>query len=499
VGAWRVHVQGSRSALAVVGDVRETMMPFLSKHVEASVSTMNVVELSEAPHGTDADDRLVALTHTILEELFGPAEERRFGVRLWNGETEMPALTPLPPFTLVLNDAGSLRRMMLPPSEMSMVEAYLRGDIDVEGDLESASMIVDELADRLRSVRTLASLTRHLLALPSDGAGSVADAPVRNRAHPHGRLHSKDRDAESLRFHYDLSNDFFALFLDRRMVYSCAYFPPGVNDIDAAQTAKLDHICRKLRLAPGDRLLDIGCGWGALVMYAAEHYGVIAHGVTLATQQAALAQQRIAQAGLQDRCKVEVLDYRDLPRESQYDKVSSVGMAEHVGRSQMASYFDAAYHLTREGGIFLNHCIVDNGASPRATLRQPVRWTGDRLWHRSEFIDRYVFPDFYLLPLGELITEGEKAGFEIRDVENLRDHYAKTCRHWVQRLERRHDDAVAQVGEFRYRVWRLYMAAGAHQHASGSNGIMQMVFAKARRDGSTGVPPTRDDLYRRLA
>jgi len=458
------------------------------------VSTLNVVEISEAPRATRGDDRLLALTHTILEELFGPAEQRTFAVRLWNGESEMPVGAP-PAFTLVLSDPGSLRRMLLPPSELSMVEAYLRGDIDVEGDLEAASPIADELAERLRSVRTIARLTRHLLALPSDGSGSVADSPARGRAHPHGRLHSRDRDAQSLRFHYDLGNDFFALWLDRRMVYSCAYFPPGVDDIDAAQTAKLDLICRKLRLVPGDRLLDIGCGWGALVMYAAEHYGAIAHGVTLAKQQAALAQQRIAQAGLQDRCTVEVHDYRDLPRNSQYDKVSSVGMAEHVGRSQIPTYFSAAYRLTREGGIFLNHCIVDNGASPRATLKEPMRWTGDRLWRRSEFIDRYVFPDFNLLPLGELITEGEKAGFEIRDIENLRDHYAKTCRHWVRRLESRHEDAVARVGEFRYRVWRLYMAAGAHQHASGSNGIMQMVFAKARRDGSSGIPATRADIY----
>ncbi|HEY8312509.1 MAG TPA: cyclopropane-fatty-acyl-phospholipid synthase family protein, partial [Gemmatimonadaceae bacterium] len=364
--------------------------------MEGNVSTMDVVEISEAPRGTGGDDRLVALTHTILEELFGPAEQRTFAVRLWNGESEMPASKSQPAFTLVLSDPGSLRRMMLPPSEMSMVESYLRGDIDVEGDLESASLIADALAERLRSVSRVARVMRHLLELPSDGSGSLADAPARGRAHPHGRLHSRNRDAESTRFHYDLGNDFFALWLDRRMVYSCAYFPPGVDDIDAAQTAKLDLICRKLRLVPGDRLLDIGCGWGALVMYAAEHYGAIAHGVTLATQQAALAQQRIAEAGLQDRCKVEVLDYRDLPGNSQYDKVSSVGMAEHVGRGQIPTYFNAAYHLTREGGLFLNHNIVDNGASPRATLKQPIRWTGDRLWRRSEFIDRYVFPDFYL-------------------------------------------------------------------------------------------------------
>jgi cyclopropane-fatty-acyl-phospholipid synthase len=463
------------------------------------VSTMDVVEVSEAPRATGSDDRLVALTHTILAELFGPAEQRDFAVRLWNRAVETPSSNSQAKFTLVLESPGSLRRMLLPPSELSMVESYLRGDIDVEGDLESASTIADALAERLRSVRTVARVTRHLLALPSDGRDSVTDVSARSRAHPRGRMHSKDRDAASTRFHYDLGNDFFALWLDRRMVYSCAYFPPGVDDIDAAQTAKLDLICRKLRLTPGDRLLDIGCGWGALVMYAAEHYGAIAHGVTLATQQAALAQERIAQAGLQDRCKVEVLDYRDLPGNSQYDKVSSVGMAEHVGRGQIPTYFNAAYRLTREGGLFMNHCIVDNGASPRATLKRPVRWTGDRLWRRSEFIDRYVFPDFYILPLGELIAEGEKAGFETRDCENLRDHYAKTCRHWVRRLERRRDEAVAQVGELRYRVWRLYMAAGAHQHASGSNGIVQMLFAKPRRDGTTDVPLTRDDIYHRLA
>lgn len=459
------------------------------------MSTLDVVEVSEAPRGAAADDRLMALTRTILEELFGPADQRHFGVRLWNGDSDMPAASAQPPFTVVLHDAGSLRRMLLPPSELSMIEAYLRGDIDVEGDLESASTIADGVAQRLRSVGTLARLTRRLLALPADRVGSVTEAPAHTRARPRGKLHSRDRDAASTRFHYDLGNDFYAMWLDRRMVYSCAYFPPGVNDLDTAQTAKLDLICRKLRLVPGERLLDIGCGWGALAMYAAEHYGVLAHGVTLAHQQAALARERIAQAGLQDRCKVEVLDYRDLPSGSVYDKVTSVGMAEHVGRSQIAAYFEAAYRLTRDGGIFLNHNIVDNGASPRATLRQPVRWSANRLWRRSKFIDCYVFPDFNILPVGELITEGEKAGFEIRDIENLREHYAKTCRHWVRRLESRHDDAVRQVGEFRYRVWRLYIAAGAHQHASGSNGIVQMVFTKARRDGSTDMPTTRDDIY----
>jgi cyclopropane-fatty-acyl-phospholipid synthase len=458
------------------------------------MTTPDTLELQSTSRPPAMDDRLVSLTRAILEDLFGPPEQRTFAVRLWNGETDAPESSAELPFTMVLHDAGSLRRMLLPPSELSMVEAYLHGDIDVEGDLESASTIADAVAERLGSMGTLARLTRRLLALPSGGSGSVTDAR-RGRARARGLRHSRQRDAAVSRFHYDTGNDFYELWLDRRMVYSCAYFARGVNDLDGAQTAKLDHICRKLRLAPGERLLDIGCGWGALVMYAAQHYGVHAHGVTLAPQQAALAQERIAAAGLEDRCRVEVLDYRDLPQDALYDKVSSVGMAEHVGRSQIATYFDAAYRLTKAGGIFLNHCIVDNGQSPRATLRRPLRWTADRIWRRSEFIDRYVFPDFNLLPLGELISAGEHAGFDARDIENLRDHYALTCRHWVRRLESRRAEVVALIGESGYRVWRLYLAAGAHQHASGSNGIVQIVFAKPRRDGSTALPMTRDDLY----
>ena len=459
------------------------------------MSSLNALDLHVAPGATAAEERFVSLSRAILEDLFGAPAQRNFAVRLWNGETDVPASRAEPPFTLVLHDPGSLRRMLLPPSELSMVEAYLHGDIDVEGDLESASTIADAVAERLRSVGSLARLTRRLLALPAGGSGAVVDAR-RGRALARGLRHSKQRDADANRFHYDTGNDFYALWLDRRMVYSCAYFAPGVRDLDAAQTAKLDHICRKLRLSPGERLLDIGCGWGALVMYAAQHYGVHAHGVTLAPQQAALAQERIGAAGLQERCRVDVLDYRDLPKDALYDKVSSVGMAEHVGRSQIATYFDAAYRLTKEGGIFLNHCIVENGQSPPATfLKRPLRWTADRLWRRSEFIDRYVFPDFNLLPLGELITAGERAGFDARDIENLRDHYAMTCRHWVRRLESRHAEAAALIGESGYRVWRLYMAAGAHEHASGSNGIVQVVFAKPQRDGRTGLPMTRDDLY----
>ncbi len=451
--------------------------------------------IHDAARAPAAEERLEFLTRAILEDLFGEPGRRHFAVRLWNGVTEMPTSPAEPRFTLVLHDPGSLRRMLLPPSELGIVEAYLHGDIDIEGDLEAATSIADAVAERLRSVSILARLLRRLLALPRGGSGSVVDSLRRGRAHARGRRHSKRRDALVSRFHYDVGNEFYSLWLDRRMVYSCAYFASGVDDLDAAQTAKLDHICRKLRLVPGECFLDIGCGWGALVMHAAHHYGVHAHGVTLAERQAALARERIRAAGLEDRCRVEVLDYRDLPRDASYDKVSSIAMAEAVGRTELATYFAAAYRLTRAGGIFLNHAIIDNGQTPRATLRKPLRWSADRLWRRSEFIDRYVFPDFNLLPLGDMIAGGEGAGFETRDVENLRDHYAMTLRHWVRRLESRHSEAAALVGESGYRVWRLYMAAAAHEQATGSNGIVQVVFAKAERGGRTGVPLTRDDLY----
>ncbi|MDQ3698289.1 MAG: cyclopropane-fatty-acyl-phospholipid synthase family protein [Gemmatimonadota bacterium] len=450
--------------------------------------TLDVDDVTTRPA---AEDRAVRLTRAILADLFGPPARRAFAVRLWNGVTEAPAPPIRPRFTLVLRDSGSLRRMLLPPSELGIVESYIRGDIDVEGDLEAGAGIADIVSGRLRSPRSVARLLRHLLALPSGGVRRPP-AARQGRARELGRLHSKGRDAAVIRFHYDVSNEFYALWLDRRMLYSCAYFRTGAESLDAAQVAKLDHICRKLRLAPGERLLDIGCGWGALVIHAAEHYGVHAHGVTLSEAQGALARERIAAAGLQDRCLVEVRDYRDLPRGATYDKVSSVGVVEHIGRPQLATYFATAYRLTRPGGIFLNHCLINNGRTPPLT---PLRWAADRLWRRGEFIDRYVFPDSKLLPVAEIIAAAERAGLEARDVENLRDHYALTTRHWVRRLESRHAEVAALVGEAGYRVWRLYMAAGARMQATGRNGIVQIIFARPEHDGRTPLPLTRADLY----
>ena len=416
----------------------------------------------------------------------GPASERPFALRLWDGTVEGPDHEPS--FTLVLNRPGALRRMLLPPTDLALGEAYLRDDFDVEGDLERATELSDVLAARLRSPALLARLTRRLNKLPADDApGKAGDnTPGRLR----GRLHSRKRDAAAVRSHYDVGNEFYALWLDGRMVYSCAYFETGEEDIHAAQEAKLDLICRKLRLAPGESLLDIGCGWGSLVLHAAERYGVRATGITLSERQATFARARIAEAGLACRCRIEVRDYRDLPREAVFDKVVSVGMFEHVGRARLPTYFSQAYRLTRPGGLFLNHGIVTLSSHPA-----PLRMLERPLSRRTSFIQRYVFPDGELVPPADVLRLAEAAGFETRDLESLREHYAFTLRRWVKRLEEHHVEAARMSGETNYRVWRLYMSGSARAFATARIGVIQTLFSRNDGAGLSRLPLTRNDVY----
>jgi cyclopropane-fatty-acyl-phospholipid synthase len=445
-------------------------------------------------HAESSAERALRISRALVRDVFGPASKRRFNVRYSDGSLERGKAGKAQ-FTLVINRPEALRLMLLPPNEVSIGEAYLRNDIDIEGNIEDATALAGSLEDRFRSPLTLARIVARLMALPAPDAESAAIVGPRTAAQLEGKPHSQERDSAAVRYHYDVGNDFYSLWLDKRMVYSCAYFATGAESLDAAQEAKLDYICRKLRLQPGERLLDIGCGWGGLVMHAAQNYGVDAVGVTLSEPQAELARKRVTEAGLQDRCRVDVLDYRQIPPGETFDKIVSVGMFEHVGRSQLANYFKHVYRLLEPGGLFLNHGIVT--VSPRSN--SPVDAARRAIWREGEFVNRYVFPDGELITPGEVLDFAEGAGFETRDLESLREHYAMTLRQWVHRLEHRHTEAASLVGEATYRVWRLYMAGTAHGFAAGKVGIVQVLLAKQEKSGRVDLPLTRDDLYSKLA
>jgi cyclopropane-fatty-acyl-phospholipid synthase len=292
---------------------------------------------------------------------------------------------------------------------------------------------------------------------------------------------SRQADARAIAHHYDVSNAFYELFLDPLMVYTCAYYRDPDGKLDQAQRDKLDHVCRKLELAPGETLLDIGCGWGSLAIWAAQHYGVRAHGVTLSQAQADYAAARIEREGLRDRCRVEYLDYRDLPADRRYDKVAAVGVIEHVGIVNYPAFFGGVRARLNDGGLYLNHGIVHE-----------FHW---KPTSQTEFLYRHVFPNGDLAGLSETVTEMERAGLEILDVEGLRLHYARTCRHWVERLRERATEARALVGERTYRTWLLYLTCSAVAFEAGSIGLYQVLMRKHGDPTLDRAPRTREHLY----
>jgi cyclopropane-fatty-acyl-phospholipid synthase len=442
------------------------------------------------------------LRHTaaLLDRLFPPP--RSFALRLWDGRS-LPAPAGAS-FTLVLNHPGAPRRMFTPPLELSLAEAFISGDFEIEGDIFPAIGLFDDTAARRLSLRDLTALARELLSLPKP----VKRQGGRGAAQLRGGTHSPERDRAAIQYHYDIGNDFYALWLDGRMQYSCAYFPTGLEDLDTAQEHKLDYLCRKLRLQRGERLLDLGCGWGGLAMYAAEHYGVHVLGVTLSEQQAYYANMQIARAGLESRTSVKLCDYRDIGANS-FDKIVSVGMFEDVGARQLPEYFAHTYRLLKPGGLFLNHGIARRPpAAPKqragtAACCPPTRVERKlplervlRRWLMGEgtFVERYVFPDGELVPVSFANLAAERAGFEVRDVENLREHYVRTLRQWVTRLEALRDKAVAISDEATYRTYRLYMAASAHSFETGAISIHQTLLSKPAGDNSF-LPLTHADLY----
>jgi cyclopropane-fatty-acyl-phospholipid synthase len=448
----------------------------------------------------DADTRT---TWEIAALVFGPVESRTFAIRLWNGLVEAPAGGE-PAFTLVLRHPGALRRMFLPATELNLAESYLRDDFDVEGDIERATLLGDEIAERLRAKSTVVRLLLRLLRLPR-GGGRPLVADGRARAYGDGKplpaflrlphyiwRHSRRRDAESVSFTYNTSNAFYALWLDDHMQYTCAYFRTGKESLAEAQQAKLELICRKLRLAPGQRLLDLGCGWGGLLRYAADRYGISGLGVTLSAEQAEWANASFARAGLADRVRAEVRDYRDLPVDASWDRVTVVGMMEHVGVANVDRFLARVHGLLNPGGLHLNQCIVCLYEPP---ARSGEAASGRVLRQHNPFIQKYLFPDAEMPTVAEVVTGAERAGFEVRDVESLREHYVTTFRHWLRRLEQRADDVRAIVGEEAYRAFRLYLAAFPPRFEGRWSGLTQVLMAKPTPGGRTAAPRSRDDVY----
>jgi cyclopropane-fatty-acyl-phospholipid synthase len=430
--------------------------------------------IAERLRTTRAND----VTLAVLADLLGDYRPRDFGVRLWDGSRWDPEPGQPERFTLVLRHPGALRRMFLRASELTLAEAYIYGDYEIEGSLEGVFPLADYLlVERPPSARARARLARRLVQLPADGR-----APSETRAVAlSGERHSLGRDRQAVSYHYDRSNEFFAVFLDRELVYSCAYFESEDEDLETAQRRKLDYLCRKLRLREGERLLDVGCGWGGLIRHAVRNYGVEAVGITLSARQAELATERIAADGSSDRCRVELRDYRELDETASFDKLVSVGMFEHVAEDVLPGYFAQAWRLLRPGGAFLNHGIS-------RPVDQPAR-------RGPSFLQKYVFPDGELVPVGTAALLAEEAGFEVRDVESLREHYVLTLRHWLRRLEAGHDAAVQAADEVSYRVWRLYMSGSVHGFRTGRVNVHQTLFVKPD-EGRSGLPLTRADWYR---
>ncbi len=406
----------------------------------------------------------------LLTHFFGGPPPVRF--EFWDGTS----LGPRRGGTLQVRSPDAVRRLLWAPGELGLARAFVMGDLAFEGDLFEMLALLHAASPAHLHV----GLRLPWQALEAARRVGVLGGPLPHppeEAAPRGRLHSRSRDAQAVQHHYDVSNDFYAMVLGPAMTYSCARFAPGVDSLEAAQGSKHDLICHKLGLVeqPGQRILDVGCGWGSFAIHAATHYRARVVGVTLSPAQARWARDRIVAAGLEHQIDIRLQDYRDV-RDGTFDGIASVGMFEHVGSSRSAEYFSTMRRLLGSEGRLLNHAISSVG--------------GSRIGPRT-FIGRYVFPDGELIDVGRVVLAMEEAGFEVRDVESLREHYAKTLRAWVGNLQRHWDAAVAEVGVRRARVWQLYMAASANGFEDGGISLHQVLGVVPGPDGRSGMPPTR--------
>ncbi|MEV0845404.1 cyclopropane-fatty-acyl-phospholipid synthase family protein [Streptomyces sp. NPDC049954] len=422
----------------------------------------------------DAASRLTDLA----EELLGAPLPVR--IRAWDGSEAGPPQAP----TLVVRNRRALRRLLWKPGELGLARGWVSGDLQVEGDLFEALGLLSELIwDRGEDATTVLQALREprvrgavrgLLALAGPVLLPPAPPAEERRRGARAHLHTKGSDRQAISHHYDVGNTFYELVLGPSMVYSCAYWEPG-GTLEGAQYDKLGLIATKLDLRPGQRLLDVGCGWGSMAIHAAKEYGVNVVGVTLSTEQAAYARKRVAEEGLTDRVEIRVQDYRDV-HDGPFDAISSIGMAEHVGAARYQEYAHDLYALLKPGGRLLNHQIA----------RRPLR--NEDAYDVDEFIDAYVFPDGELAPVGTTVSLLENAGFEIRDVESLREHYALTLRAWVANLERNWAEAARLTSPGRARVWLLYMAASALAFERNRIGVNQIVAVRTPDPGTSGLP-----------
>lgn len=414
------------------------------------------------------NDRSRFLSEEFLASLFENYTGSNFALRFWEGSSWTCRPAEPVAFAFVLSSPQVLEALLHHPDEITLGEAFVRKDLEVEGDLLRVFDVTEYLFARKPTAahRALRLLLRswHSLRLTLR----------------HGRRHSQSRDKASISLHYDQPVEFYQPWLGPTLAYSCAYFRTPNDSLDQAQTQKLDHICRKLRLRPGETFLDIGCGWGSLVLHAARHYGVRAHGVTISKIQHDVAQKRVRNAGLEAQCTVELRDYRACGQlEGLFDKIASVGMYEHVGVPNLPAYFRIVRRLLKPGGMFLNHGIA------RACWSPP---------RQDSFIERYVFPDGRLVTLTQAVTCAEQAGFEMRDGENLREHYTTTLSRWVEGLRKHKEQLLNLVPESTWRTWLLYTAGCSAAFRRGDIAIHQLLLSRPH-PGQASIPLTREDWY----
>ena len=404
-----------------------------------------------ANEDTALDSATIRSAIGFFEDLFRGCDTPNLAVRFWDGSVWKMRSDQRTDATLVLRHPESLGRLLQWPVQLAIGEAYIYDDIDVLGSVDTLLPLADHLMQRRWSLmdwlRCGAATwgQRGLERLPEETRGLVL----------HGRRHEKLRDKEAVRFHYDVPVEFYRLWLDSRLMYSCGYYQNDDDALEQAQTQKLEYLCRKLRLKPGDRVLDIACGWGGFALYAAQTHGALVHGITLSRRQAEVANQRISAAGLSRRCRIEVRDFRDVHGEQMYDKIISIGLVEHIGKHRLAPYYQQAMELLGPGGVFLTQGIGTRDGQPAL----------------GPFANRYVFPDAEVLPIQDIVLAAERSGFE-----------------------RHHQEAVRVVGEVTYRVWRAYMAMAGYLFRRGRLSLYHTLCVKAE-DGRAGLPLTREEWY----